>query len=363
MSRGVIWHVSSNRWNSAVTEYALSAARALDGRGWTTVFTPLVGSPAESRGRALGLDVRPLTGFGPSHLFSFARISASIRPDVIIVYGGPEAFLIRLLPSLGRVRNLRFMGQDNWRERTTFLRLRKRFESSPFDLVIAPSRVVAKAMTPYFSVPVAPVTLGLDASRFQPTQDPAGENHTTGELILFGRFDPVKGHDKFFRLISRVHKRLGADAPRIHVAGKPANIAAKELVRAAESAGLKEGSTLRLTVGRVNDVPMLMTNALAGVVASLGSELICRVAEEFLLCGTPVIVSGVGSLGEVVFPGAGINYDGRDTEDVVASLADFILAAKAETPEQRQARANTARELFSLETMGRSLDDLIATLP
>jgi hypothetical protein len=42
MSDGrVVWILCSNRWNSAITEYALSAARALKLSGWSVFFSGL----------------------------------------------------------------------------------------------------------------------------------------------------------------------------------------------------------------------------------------------------------------------------------------------------------------------------------
>jgi glycosyltransferase involved in cell wall biosynthesis len=203
------------------------------------------------------------------------------------------------------------------------------------------------------------VTLGLDTTRFHPPASEVASNERH-ELLIFGRFDPIKGHESFFRLYARALPLLGPRAPRLHVAGEPANISAIQLIRAAEAAGLTDGKDFRLSAGRIPEVAQLMGQAIAGVIPSLGSELICRVAEEFLLCGTPIAVSGVGSLGEMLFPGAGLNLEGASDEAAAEALSAFIDSARHEDTASRNTRATRAKDLFSLETMGRSLDDLIA---
>ena len=90
---------------------------------------------------------------------------------------------------------------------------------------------------------------------------------------------------------------------------------------------------------------------------SIGSEVIGRVAEEFLLCGTPVIVSGVGSLNEVLFDEkAGDSYSGLDSRAAANLIRCWLRQAVTETTEMRADRAFRARQLFSLETMGEALE-------
>src|SRR5690606_765274 len=59
------WHLISNRWNSAITEYALNAARALSLKGADNLFSPLAGSPAEERAREYDLRVATFARFDP----------------------------------------------------------------------------------------------------------------------------------------------------------------------------------------------------------------------------------------------------------------------------------------------------------
>ena len=51
----------------------------------------------------------------------------------------------------------------------------------------------------------------------------------------------------------------------------------------------------------VDNVSDHIASSSVGIVSSLGSEVICRVSEEFLLCGNPIFVTDVGSLSECIY--------------------------------------------------------------
>lgn len=361
MSKGIVWHLSSNRWNSAITEYALSANCALNSLGWTNIFSPLKGSAAAHRAAAMGLDIRPMSSFSPRVFAEFARNYSLIKPDVVIVYGGPESFLLRLLPVLQRPLRLRFVGHDQWDDKRFVLRVRKRIDPYFFDRILAPGARVAAQLRPYFRVPVLPIPIGLNTERYRhisatPLHSPRRE------LLIFGRFDPVKGHEACFRLYRELLPLLADLKPRLHVVGREANLSGQQLLRTAQSLGLTEGDDFRLTAATIDSPAELMSAAAVGFVPSLGSELICRVAEEYLLCGTPILVSGVGSLHELAADWSGLSYGETSTDLPLATIADFIRRAAAETDIQRIQRAETAREIYSFAAMGKALEDAIGVL-
>jgi hypothetical protein len=148
----------------------------------------------------------------------------------------------------------------------------------------------------------------------------------------------------------------------LHIIGEPANLSVVQVKKFVEEAGLVLDRDVLITANRVENIADVLSTAVAGIIPSVGSEIICRVAEEFLLCGTPVAVSGVGSLDEVLkLPGFGVSW--RETlEDQSASqIAHFIKSAYAETPETRKARATDAKKLFSYETMGIRFSEVLET--
>jgi glycosyltransferase involved in cell wall biosynthesis len=88
--------------------------------------------------------------------------------------------------------------------------------------------------------------------------------------------------------------------------------------------------------------------------------VICRVAEEFLLCGTPIIVSGVGSLPELITPKDGADYAGLGDDEAALLLRTWWELSRKEGAEAKEDRAVRARSQFSLEQMGNELSVILS---
>ena len=111
---------------------------------------------------------------------------------------------------------------------------------------------------------------------------------------------------------------------------------------------------------RISNVSELLSKVSLGVVSSLGSEAICRVAEEFLLCGTPVVTTNVGSLPEVFTRGEfGIVYGDHENDAAAKIIFDQLMASHGEAVSRRQSRALLARAEFSIEAMSERLKSLV----
>jgi glycosyltransferase involved in cell wall biosynthesis len=147
--------------------------------------------------------------------------------------------------------------------------------------------------------------------------------------------------------------------PCLHIVGEPANLQSSQLIALAAGQGLVLGKDFRLTDTRVADVPSLLSRAALGLVPSIGSESICRVAAEFLLCGTPIAVSGVGSLEDMLFEGAGLSYRGLKDEDAAKLIQELTLTSLSEGEEAKRRRALRARETCSLAKMGQRLSQIL----
>jgi len=353
----VIWHISSNRWNSAITEYALSSARSLDLMGHMNYFSPLEGSPAERRSLLYDMQTKSLEKFGLGGIRNFLALYKKIQPQYVFVYGGPEATLCKFLPS--DVKVMRFRGQDvsvkDWGLKAT---ITQKISNSHITNILAPSVSVAQKLEQInVDPPIVSVTLGCDNSVFKFV----GDNRDLSarpEIMILGRLDPVKGHQRFLNYFSQTLKMWPGilEKPFLHIAGEPANVSAKDIQRWTEEANLEFGSDVVLTTQRIEDLPQAFSKVTLGVVCSEGSEVICRVAEEFMLCGVPVFVSGVGSLSDVlVFKNSGVGYGGLSPEQVPEVLAGLIQSSFAEDSTVRNQRAGEAEKHFSLLAMGQAL--------
>jgi glycosyltransferase involved in cell wall biosynthesis len=280
------------------------------------------------------------------------------RPQVVVTYGGPETVLAQLLKALFGFKLWRFRGNEIPDSASS---LRFRLGLMGVDGVISPSNAIAqrlKALLP--GKAVATVTLGVDSKKYQrvtgqrPTENEA-------EFVILGRLDPVKGHKEFLGIWSEFLKSRQGTLPQpvLHIVGEPANISEADLEAAIAAASLTKGDAVKVTIGRHPNISGLMSKAALGVVSSVGSEVICRVAEEFLLCGTPVMVSGVGSLDEVLFEEAGFSYRGYSQTELLPMMAKWLEKSFLESETAKDERSVRAQERFSLEAMGKSLKSVL----
>lgn len=115
-------------------------------------------------------------------------------------------------------------------------------------------------------------------------------------VSVVGRFDPVKGHNVFLKACSRAYKN-GLKELKIMLAGFPENIKLDEMQKMVEDNGLND---ITIITGKVDDITGIMNASDLGVISSLGSEAVCRVAMEFMACGVPVISSNAGVLPEML---------------------------------------------------------------
>jgi glycosyltransferase involved in cell wall biosynthesis len=285
---------------------------------------------------------------------------ATVQPDFVFVYGGAESTLASLAKlARHRFRLIRFRGQAV-PCRNLVTQVRHKLGHLGVDAFLAPGDILASSLRPFAGrTAVYPVILGVDTDRFRYTPRFHGTT-ARPEILVVGRFDPVKGHDAIMRVFQRILLQWPSDAlrPRLHFIGQEANIKLAGLRDFARNAGLDIGDDLLITCERHPDMAGAMTHATVGCVPSLGSEIICRVAQEFLLCGTPVAVSGVGSLDEVLFPTAGLTWNGLSEEDTAIRLRELLWNAWHESPVMRETRAAHATALFSLDTMAKSIADV-----
>jgi glycosyltransferase involved in cell wall biosynthesis len=80
------------------------------------------------------------------------------------------------------------------------------------------------------------------------------------------------------------------------------------------------------------------------------------VGEEFLLCGLPILVSGVGSLSDLITePYFGSHWNGCSFEEKSQLLLNDFLKSWEESDKDRLLRSQRAGAKFSLATMGQQL--------
>lgn len=357
MTQRRILHLASIRWNSAIAEYALSSARALNMVGNITKLITLDESPLMKRAVAHGLDVTGIPSFAMTQVLRARTVIADFKPDLIVTHGGPETLLAGFA-CVGKTPMFRVRGYAVSSGMLTGMA----YDIGQLGVkgIIAPSDSIAEELKKISKIPSGAVPLGIDCEKYFPS--PEYQTAPRPTMLIFGRFDPVKGHREFMKLFRLILNKWDSGVkPQLRIVGEPANLSVRHLEEFAAEEGLIWDDQVVVAAERVADVRKLLAEATVGVVSSVGSEIICRVAEEFLLCGTPVIVSGVGSLKEVlVTPQMGMCYGGMDLEVAAQEIIKHFKEYTSESPIQRQTRAAQALQEFSLETMGQRLEAFIA---
>jgi glycosyltransferase involved in cell wall biosynthesis len=204
------------------------------------------------------------------------------------------------------------------------------------------------------------VPLGIDLDRFSPHTLPdrdlaRRELGLPTEALVVGivaRLSPVKGHDVLLRAVAG----LDPDGPPVEVlvAGEPAQLTSKELRTRAVELGVGDRVTF---VGRVDDVRGLLAAIDVGVVASLGSEAICRVGGEMMAVGVPLVASAVSVLPEMVGEGGCLVPPGD-----VGALTDALDRLRRDPVERdRLTRHGLERaQALSLDVMADAYDEVYA---
>lgn len=354
MTSKKIWHLHSNRWNSAITEYALQTALALKLKGCENYFSPLEGSPAEKRALSYGLSITSFKNFSPWQILKCLVFLREIKPDFIFVYGGPESFLSKLFPRSYKV--VRFFGQDIPYKRWSHS---YNFAYSHIFKFIVPNQILQNKLESWKfpKTKIKKIQLGIQDEKFDRDSLSSGQK-LRPEILLLGRLDPVKGHYQAFEIFAQLKKQwnLSHPFPLLHVVGEPANLQKSDLLQMLRTVKLREQEDVKFTMIRVPHIESLIKESQIGWISSLGSEQICRVAEEFLLSGVAVFVSGAGATEEVLFGDiAGSSYKNLSTEFAAQKLMLLIEKILVETTSDRVGRRQKSRELFSLSSMGEQL--------
>jgi glycosyltransferase involved in cell wall biosynthesis len=342
------------RWFNAEADYALRQGLGLARRGWPVTFLAVPGTPIHRRAGEEGLVVEDLpdpSGNSPSAL---ARAASAIRRVVrrrgigivnfhrsegtVLMAGAlralsPRPIIVRTRGEMRRIRKTPF-------NRIAWLR--------SFDAIVASGRAVAAGVEQDLGLPLGSVGVipyGVDIGRFAP----GGRQEVPAVIGYVGRLGPVKGVSHLLDAAQRL-------------VGRGAEFTLKLLVKdpgeyPSEYASIDRrvhGPLLAgrvLLEGHVPDLPSVMRGMTAGVVSSVGSEANCRTAAELMACAVPLVVTGVGSLPEVVEHGVtGFVVPPADDGAMAEALAR-ILADPAETLRMGEASRKRVEERFSLEGM------------
>lgn len=310
-----ILHIINVRWFNATAWYAFRLAKAARAAGDVSAVAGLPSSPVVNMAKEKGIPVFE-ADFNSNNIFTIiktvrktAAFIKDFKPDLVVCHRGEMFWWFSLYSRFFSKgwRLVRVRGDIRPPTTDFFSRF---MHNSCASAVITSAEIIRDKFIRSLKTPpekVFTVYGGVDTDVFRP--DVALRSEKRRELgyspddyvvSLVGRFDPVKGHETFLKACSILYNN-GMKNLRVLLVGFPENIKTKDMERMIRENGLED---ITFITGRRNDVPGLMNASDLGVISSVGSEAICRVAMEFMACGVPVVASDAGVLPEMFSGGS-----------------------------------------------------------
>ncbi len=200
---------------------------------------------------------------------------------------------------------------------------------------------------------------GFDSAAFSqyvPSHEFRRRYGISDDAVLLGviaRLSPEKGHRSLLAAFSRIHH----DFPhaRLLIVGPDAREqTASELKKYAEELGIGEQV---IFTGEVEDVREVMTELDLGIIPSLRSEAICRVALEYMTWEVPLIATDVNILPEVVRDGInGWIVPLGDTSAFARALAEALQNESERKRRGTEGKKMVLSEFTRAEMVERTLD-------
>ena len=351
--------ITSNvRWWNAEAAYAATLARELLHAGHKVWVLTLPNSLNETKLRNWNLPIItdiPLSSSNPWQLWrAYQRLKSLIEEQQIQIVnahrseGFPLLVLLRqrlksfvLIRTRGTTRPLR----DHW--------LNRRLHEDWIESVIVPAQVIASQLRQVLNLPperlhviyypVNPSTIGVKGeSEAQQSRleclDRLGIPKHCRVIGIVGRIRPVKGQRILLKSFVALRKRF----PDIVLLMLYRDTTETEAEWQGLLQDLVESNLLQSVYlyGYREDVLEIMRHIDIGVVSSIDSEVICRVAVEFFSVGTPVVAFPTGALPEIIQDGV----TGRIAKDKSAEALAEVLEWMLESPERIAEFGQNARQ-------------------
>lgn len=306
-----VLHIINVRWFNATAWYAFRLAEAAVKEGDFSAIGGLPNSPVVKMAKSAGIPVLE-ADFNSNNIFTIidtikktVAYIKEFKPDLVVCHRG-EMFWWFSLYSRFFSKGWRLIRvRGDIRPPTTDFFSRYMHNKCASTVIVSADIIREKFLLKLKTPPSKVFTIygGVNTEVFKADQLLRVEKrkelgYTDNDYVvsIVGRFDPVKGHEVFLKACSLLYNN-GMKNLKVLLVGFPENISIKDMELIIKENGLEK---ITIITGRRDDIPGLMNASDLGVVASLGSEAICRVAMEFMACGVTVVSSDAGVLPEML---------------------------------------------------------------
>ena len=305
-------HLINVRWYNATAWYAVNLSRLLSERGHNVVVAGLPGSPPVLKAKEYGLETFEAE-FNSSNPFKFIKtinkvnkLLADFNPDYVNCHRGEFFWYFAFLKCFKkkRFKLIRVRGDIRPPSGDFFNRILHR---KCVDKIIVSGGIIKNYFVKDLKISSEKIDViygGVDTDYFK-TDIKAREKirkefgFAQDDFVvgIVGRFDYVKGHNVLIEAVSKLYYEKDLKNIKLFLIGFDTTVKSEEIFEQLKNFKINDISRISGYREDINDC----INAIdLGVVASLGSEAICRVAMEIMAAGIPVVSSDAGVLPEIL---------------------------------------------------------------
>lgn len=301
------------KWYNATFWYALYLTKILNEHGHESILVTIPNSLGIQKLEELGIDYTklPLNSFSPADIYAsyrgFSKLCREFRPDIVNCHRGEAFYLFSFLKKVYGYELIRTRG-DQRKPSENFIN--KFLHNSVADAIITTNSDMSEYFHKNLHVPenkIHTILGGVDTKKFFPQKENQnafkiryGFKEDDVLLGIIGRLDAIKG---FHETILAFHKAAGQSESacrNLHllVAGLNCDFTIDDLKDFCKEHGISQEHIHFYSY--LADMNAFMNMLDVGVVASLGSETIARVAFELIACHTPIIGSRIGVMPDIL---------------------------------------------------------------
>jgi glycosyltransferase involved in cell wall biosynthesis len=356
------------RWYNACAYYAVTLSYALKKRGHRVIVAGDPKSPAIGEAQKLGLEVYEdlyLSHTNPGMIvYNIKRIADLVKQeniDIINAHRGEGHLVAALYRYIfkKKIPLVRTRGDTRPPKNNIFNRY---LNNNLTDKIIVTAEVLRGGYLQDLKIEskkVSKISVGIDEKFFYPrSPDQSWKkrlNMDEDDLVvgMVGRLSPVKGHKYFIQAAEFVLKKI--PQAKFIIAGQDAQIKASQLKETVRDSNMENNFSF---VGGVNDIREIISIFDVGVVASTGSETICRVLLEYMAMGKPVVGTSVNAIPEVIQHGVNgfvvLPGDGEALGEAILQL----LKDKEKRIDFGKAGRSSVEKDFSLEQFAKKTEEI-----
>ncbi len=324
----------SVRWWNASAYYAISLAEALNKSAYKSIVAGREDSPPLQRACEYGLPI--FTGINLEstsprkairNILSLKKILAAEQIALINAHRPEDHFFGALINKLSSQKIPLVRTVSDVRPPKDH-RLNRWLHDAGTDFYIFSCKASFEryqSVWPIFEDRSAIIYSAIDTDRFRPFDKPSplrrkfGIDDTEVVVGIVARLDPVKDHRTFLKAARIVSQKV--PGVRFLISGESCNISHSQLRQFAEELGIADKTIFHERDDALN-IRELLGCLDVGIVASNGSEVICRVAVEYMALGIPQVTTNINVLPEIIENGEnGFAVNAGDAE----AMADRIL--------------------------------------